>query len=345
MATLSPSYNQHEDREEGKRRDMQTAQFENWLWNVAGLSRRTVGARLSNCKRLEHYEGDLDEHFDADGMAYLLGRLVYTTTDERDGAPTQHRIPIYGNRRTGTATLKSAAVLYREFRKSLAAPLGSSNARDETMRRRQRSSLSGEATSSATGHRMGVFESWLQDHTELSLGSIGSYVANCKRLERYEGDLDAHFDSDGMASLLARLSYSTFDERRGVWPRHSVPIGGDLRNGTATLKSRATLYRDFLQRQRRADTVGIRQPKTASNEARQAHRNVRKYLIYRFTKRTDRLKQLWHLNAPDIMVCNERRAIQKAVNWAADAFLDDDHGGWRVVALTELVLATHGQKH
>ena len=84
----------------------------------------------------------------------------------------------------------------------------------------------------------------------------------------------------------------------------------------------------------------------ASNEARQAHGNVRKYLIYRFTKRTDRLKQLWHLNAPDIMVRNERRAIQEAVNWATDALLDDDHGGLeRVGALTELVLATHGQKH
>ena len=28
------------------------------------------------------------------------------------------------------------------------------------------------------------FESWLRDHTELSMGSIGSYVANCKRLEQ-----------------------------------------------------------------------------------------------------------------------------------------------------------------
>jgi len=28
------------------------------------------------------------------------------------------------------------------------------------------------------------FESWLRDHTELSMGSFGSYVANCKRLEQ-----------------------------------------------------------------------------------------------------------------------------------------------------------------
>ncbi len=229
---------------------MQTAQFKNWLWDVAGLSGRTIGARLSNCKRLEHYEGDLDEHFDADGMAHLLARLVYTATDERDGAPTRHRVPIYGNRRTGTATLKSAAVLYRDFRKSLADPFGSST-RDETMRRRQRSSWHGEARSSETDHRMGVFENWLRAHTELSTGSIGSYVANCKRLERYEGNLDTHFANDRMASLAARLTYSTADERHGALPRHQVPISGNLRDGTATLKSAATLYKYFL-----VETVG-----------------------------------------------------------------------------------------
>jgi len=234
---------------------MQTAQFKNWLWDVAGLSGRTIGARLSNCKRLEHYEGDLDEHFDADGMAHLLARLVYTRTDERNSAPTRHRIPIYGNRRTGTATLKSAAVLYRDFRKSLADTFGSST-RDETMRRRQRSSWHGEAQSSETDHRMGVFENWLRDHTELSTGSIGSYVANCKRLERYEGDLDAHFAKDRMASLLARLTYSTADERHAASPRHQVPISGNLRDGTATLKSSATLYKNFRETIGRVESDG-----------------------------------------------------------------------------------------
>ena len=312
---------------------MQTALFENWLLVRTGLSVRAIRSYVSNCKRLERYEDDLDTHFDSDGMASLLARLSYGVADERLGAWHRHSVPIRGNRRTGTATLKSSAVLYREFQESRAASFDSST-RGTTARHRQRSSR--RSSADETSGRMAVFEGWLRDHTDLSSGAIGSYVSNCKRLERYEGNLDAHFGSDGMSSLLARLSYSTIDERRGVWPRHSVPISGDLRNGTATLKSSATLYRDFLQRQRRADTVGIRQPKMASNEARQAHRNVRKYLIYRFTKRTDRLKQLWGLSAPDIMVRNERRAIQEAVNWAADALLDDDHGGWRVVALTEL---------
>ena len=327
MATLSPSYNQHKDRKEGKRRDMQTAQFENWLWKVADLSQRTIRARLSNCKRLEHYEGDLDEHFDADGMAYLLGRLVYTTTDERDGAPTQHRIPIYGNRRTGTATLKSAAVLYREFRKSLTAPFGSSNAR-ETMRRRQRSSLSGEATSSETGHRMGVFESWLQDHTELSLGSIGSYVANCKRLERYEGDLDEHFASDRMASLLARLTYSTADERYGALPRHQVPISGNLRDGTATLKSSATLYAYFLEAVGGVESDGqptadLRRHDTEYTESTDTQEHESQY-------RSER--EYWW-----------RRIINRNTKQTPDPTLDDRDDLERAEALAEQVLLARRQ--
>ena len=223
---------------------MHTAQFENWLREVAGLSAGTVGSRLNNCKRLERYEGDLDEHFDADGMAILLARLTYSTTDERQGVPTLHRVPIDGNRRTGTATLKSAAVLYKQFRESHAAPFAHQT--HETFRRRPRSPWDRDSLFETDG-RMEMFESWLLERTQLSTGSVGSYVANCKRLERYEGNLDDHFNRDRMASLLARLTYSTADERYGVWPRHDVPISGNLRDGTATLKSSATLYGYFLQ--------------------------------------------------------------------------------------------------
>ena len=91
------------------------------------------------------------------------------------------------------------------------------------------------------------FESYLRDVRGLSDDTIRSRTANCDRLAHYEGDLDAHFDNDGMAGLLARLTYSTNDQREGLPPRHRVPINGDVRNGTATLKSAATLYVKFRQ--------------------------------------------------------------------------------------------------
>lgn len=95
---------------------MQEGQFEHWLLNVRGLSHGTTGSRLSNCRRLETYEGDLDEHFDRDGLEGLIARLVYSSTDERHNALPRHRVPIHGDLRTGSATLKSAATLYQEFR-------------------------------------------------------------------------------------------------------------------------------------------------------------------------------------------------------------------------------------
>ena len=75
--------------------------------------------------------------------------------------------------------------------------------------------------------------------------TVQSRLANCARLEEYEGDLDALFDRDRMEDLIDRLAYSAEDERQGLQPRHKVPIDGNLRNGSATLKQAARRYRDF----------------------------------------------------------------------------------------------------
>ena len=106
---------------------MRTEQFENfknWLRNVRGLAESSTQARLSNLRTLERYEGDLDALFDGDRLQGLLARLAYSTEDERRGARQRHQVPIRGNVRNGTATLKVAANLYKEFRESGGAPLG-----------------------------------------------------------------------------------------------------------------------------------------------------------------------------------------------------------------------------
>ncbi len=95
--------------------------FRTWLsnsrrnGNSALLDARTVNSRLSNCKTVERYEGNLDDHFDKDQLSGLIERLMYSTEDERGNRPARHRIPINGNVRNVTATLKTAARLYREF--------------------------------------------------------------------------------------------------------------------------------------------------------------------------------------------------------------------------------------
>ena len=81
------------------------------------------------------------------------------------------------------------------------------------------------------------FRVWLKVERGLSAGTVGVRISNCRRVERHEGDLDAHYDSDEMGGLLQSLNPGD--------PKHGIPIAGDVYNGTATLKNAVSLYRDF----------------------------------------------------------------------------------------------------
>jgi hypothetical protein len=85
-------------------------------WHLTGCWRGCP--RLANCRTVKRYEGDLDHHFDQDQIRSLIERLTYSTEDERRNRPARHRIPIHGNVRNGTATLKSAVNLYKKFREN-----------------------------------------------------------------------------------------------------------------------------------------------------------------------------------------------------------------------------------
>lgn len=95
---------------------MRKDEFARYLRDVRGHDETTIRSRLANCARLEKYEGDLDAHFDYDRMDDLIDRLTYSTDQERRNRPTRHKVPIDGDLRTGSATLKHAARLYRDFR-------------------------------------------------------------------------------------------------------------------------------------------------------------------------------------------------------------------------------------
>ena len=125
--------------------DRRLSSFEAWLDSVRGLSARTIGSRISNCKRVEQYEGDLDSMFDNDGLASLLERLTYSTEDATYRRSPNHKVPINGNVRTGTAALKTAVSLYREFRNSPESALG-----DRPRRRPVRQRVGGRRTESVS---------------------------------------------------------------------------------------------------------------------------------------------------------------------------------------------------
>lgn len=95
---------------------MQEEAFRNWLAIEKGLSETSTTARTSICRRVERHEGDLDAHWDADGLQRLLDRLTYSRDDLRNGRPPAHGIEIDGDVYSGTITLKAAVASYGEFR-------------------------------------------------------------------------------------------------------------------------------------------------------------------------------------------------------------------------------------
>ena len=48
--------------------------------------------------------------------------------------------------------------------------------------------------------------------------TVQNRVSNCKNVERYEGDLDQHFDKDQCRNLLQRLSYPTANQDTNTLP-------------------------------------------------------------------------------------------------------------------------------
>jgi hypothetical protein len=95
---------------------MNAERFRNWL-EFNGKPLNTIQNRISNCRNVENYEGDLDQHFIKDYGISLLEKLSYSTSDEQDELPAKHKIPINGNIRNGSATLKQAVNLYMNFKK------------------------------------------------------------------------------------------------------------------------------------------------------------------------------------------------------------------------------------
>ena len=66
---------------------MMESDFTSYLRNQRCLQESTVTSRISNCRRVEQYEGNLDEHYDNDTMRTLLSRLIYSADDEGKNLP------------------------------------------------------------------------------------------------------------------------------------------------------------------------------------------------------------------------------------------------------------------
>ncbi|MBE2274514.1 MAG: hypothetical protein IAE62_09655, partial [Flavobacteriales bacterium] len=79
-----------------------------------------------------------------------------------------------------------------------------------------------------------------------SSSTTNNRISNCQNIENYYGDLDELFKSNKIESILEELEYSLSDEKADKKQKHKVQINGNIRTGSATLKSALKLYIDFI---------------------------------------------------------------------------------------------------
>ena len=85
------------------------------------------------------------------------------------------------------------------------------------------------------------FRAWLQRRPTV-LGTVRTYLADAARVEAHYGDLDRHYAADRLASVLAALTYSAADARRGAPSPSTTPAAP---TSLSAYKAAATRYREY----------------------------------------------------------------------------------------------------
>ncbi len=92
--------------------------YRNWL-EQQKYSAGTVQAQMHRAGRVEKCYGDLDEHYDRDGLRSVIDELKYSTGDECRNQPNPSKIPFDGNIRSNLASYRNAAERYCRFRREV----------------------------------------------------------------------------------------------------------------------------------------------------------------------------------------------------------------------------------
>ena len=90
------------------------------------------------------------------------------------------------------------------------------------------------------------FQRYLRD-AGLSEASINSYMVGVRKIETAYGDLAAHYQSDGLATVLAELEYSSDDVRHNRPNPSKIHIPTDLIKNLSNYRSHLRKYIAFLE--------------------------------------------------------------------------------------------------
>jgi len=98
--------------------------FKSWLYQKYPLPAGTAITRFNNCKKIETHHGDLDRHYDRDGLSSLARYLTYSIDDKRAGQTNPSKIPLHGrDLYNNLAMYRAALSLYKAFRDAPSAPM------------------------------------------------------------------------------------------------------------------------------------------------------------------------------------------------------------------------------
>jgi hypothetical protein len=88
------------------------------------------------------------------------------------------------------------------------------------------------------------YRQWLEQQ-KYAAGTVTAQMFRAERVEEYYGNLDGHYASDRMTSLIESLGYSTDDERHNRPNPSKIPFDGHIRNNLASYRNAVERYRRF----------------------------------------------------------------------------------------------------
>lgn len=90
------------------------------------------------------------------------------------------------------------------------------------------------------------YRQWLE-RQKYGANTIANQISHASRVEKHYGDLDEHYATDGMASLIASLRYTTDDKRHNRPNPSKIPFDGDIPKNLACYRNAVGLYRRFRE--------------------------------------------------------------------------------------------------
>lgn len=149
---------------------MKEEQFREWL-QAKGYQDKVVQSRITNVRKIEETYPDLDSRIQDGTISNLISAFSYNVSDRNHNREPLHKIQINGDQYNGTATYKSALILYVTFSNESKGSQ-ESEVHNEGDEKKAISSKSGQL------YKGKDFREWMCSVDGKSTGTAASYISS-----------------------------------------------------------------------------------------------------------------------------------------------------------------------